>query len=76
MGMIIMSNFITSRFAYVSVFTLTGVSAACISVALASVLSANPKGPDATGRAVALLSCTGLAGTCLTLAAGAAVDED
>ena len=45
-------------------------------VALASLLSADPKGPDASGRVVALLACTGLAGTCLTLAAGAATDAD
>ena len=45
-------------------------------VALASLLSADPKGPDATGRAVALVACAGLAGTCLTLSAGAATDED
>ena len=45
-------------------------------VALAGLLSADPKGPDATGRIVALVACTGLAGTCLTLAAGAATDAD
>ena len=47
-----------------------------MSVALASLLAADPKGPDATGRAVALVACAGLAGTCLTLASGAAADDD
>jgi hypothetical protein len=47
-----------------------------MSVALATLLAADPKGPDAHGQAVALVACAGLAGTCLTLAAGAAADED
>ena len=74
--MIIMINLITSRFATVTVFAISGVSAACLSVGLATLLSANPKGPDAHGQAVALVACAGLAGTCLTLAAGAATDAD
>jgi hypothetical protein len=65
-----------SRFVSASVFAISGTTAACMSVALATLLSANPKGPDATGRVVALVACAGLAGTCLTLAAGVAVDED
>jgi hypothetical protein len=40
------------------------------------VLVDNPKGPDAPGQAVALMGCAALAGTCLTLAAGAATDAD
>ena len=47
-----------------------------MSVALAGLLSADPKGPDATGRVVALVACAGLSATCLTLAAGAATDAD
>ena len=74
--MIIMINLITSRFATVACFGISGVSAACISVGLATLLSANPKGPDAHGQAVALVACAGLAGTCLTLAAAAATDAD
>ena len=65
-----------SQFVSVAVFAISGVSAACISAGLASLLAANPKGPDATGRAVALVACAGLASTCLTLAAGAATDAD
>ena len=71
-----MNNCIPQKFLYVACFAISGVSAACMSVALASLLAADPKGPDATGRAVALVACAGLAGTCLTLAAGAGVDED
>jgi hypothetical protein len=74
--MIIMINLITSRFATAAVFAISGVTAAGMAIALASLLSANPKGPDAAGRAVALVACAGLAGTCLTLAAGAATDAD
>lgn len=47
-----------------------------MSVALATLLAANPKGPDATGQAAALLACAAMTGTCLTLAAGAGVDDD
>jgi hypothetical protein len=71
-----MNNCIPQKFLYVACFAISAVSAACMSVALASLLAADPKGPDATGRAVALVACAGLAGTCLTLAAGAGVDED
>ena len=74
--MIIMINLITSRFATATVFAISGVTAAGMALALASLLSADPKGPDATGRVVALVACAGLAGTCLTLAAGAATDAD
>jgi hypothetical protein len=74
--MIIMINFTPSRFATVAAFAISGVTAACMGVALAGLLSADPKGPDAAGRAVALVACAGLAGTCLTLGAGAATDED
>ena len=70
-----MTNCIPQKFLYVFCFALSGVSATCISVGLATLLSANPKGPDAAGQAVALVACAGLAGTCLTLAAGAGVDE-
>ena len=71
-----MTNCIPQKFLYVACFAISGVSAACLSVALATLLAANPKGPDAHGQAVALVACAGLAGTCLTLAAGAATDED
>ncbi len=71
-----MTNFIPQKFLYVAVFAISGVSAACISVSLASLLAANPKGPDAAGQAVALVGCASLAGACLTLAAGAATDAD
>ena len=74
--MIIMINLITSRFATATVFAISGVTAAGMAVALASLLSADPKSPDATGRVAALLACAGLSGTCLTLAAGAATDAD
>jgi len=74
--MIIMSNLIPQRFLYVFSFTLSGLTAACMGVALATLLSADPKGPDSTGRAVALVACACLAGTSLTLAAGAATDAD
>ena len=70
-----MFNFITSRFVTVSAYAISGVTAASMAVALATLLSANPKGPDATGQAAALLACAGLAGTCLTLAAGVGVDD-
>lgn len=71
-----MTNFIPQKLLYVACFAISGTTAAFISVALASLLAANPKGPDAAGRAVGLVACAGLAGTCLTLAAGAAIDED
>jgi len=71
-----MTSSTRSRFVTVAVFALSGTAAACMSVGLATLLSANPKGPNATGRAVALVACAGLAGTCLTLAAGAATDAD
>jgi hypothetical protein len=71
-----MINLIPQKFLYVAVFAISGVSAACISAGLASLLAANPKGPDSAGQAVALVACAGLAGTSLTLAAGAATDED
>ena len=71
-----MTNCIPQKFLYVACFAISGVSAACMSVGLATLLAANPKGPDAHGQAVALVACAGLAGTCLTLAAGAGVDED
>jgi hypothetical protein len=71
-----MTNCIPQKFLYVACFAISGVTAACMGVALAGLLSADPKGPDATGRAVALVACAGLAGTCLTLAAGAATDAD
>ena len=74
--MIIMINFTTSRFAAVTVFAISGIVAAFSAVTVASVLLDNPKGPDAAGQAVALVACAGLAGTCLTLAAGAATDAD
>jgi len=74
--MIIMINLTTSRFATVACFALNGILAAFSAVTVASVLVDNPKGPDAHGQAVALVACAGLAGTCLTLAAGAAIDED
>jgi len=47
-----------------------------MAAALATLLSANPKGPDAHGQAVALVACAGLAVTSLTLAAGASTDAD
>jgi hypothetical protein len=71
-----MTNLIPQRFLYVACFAISGATAACMGLGLASVLSANPKGPDAHGQAVALVACAGLAGTCLTLAAAAAIDED
>jgi hypothetical protein len=71
-----MTSSTRSRFVYVACFGISGVSAVCLSVGLATLLAANPKGPDAQGQAVALVACAGLAGTCLTLAAGAGVDED
>ena len=71
-----MNNCIPQKFLYVACFAISGVTAACMSVALAGLLSADPKGPDATGRVVALLACAGLSGTCVTLAAGAATDAD
>jgi hypothetical protein len=71
-----MTNLIPQKFLYVFCFALSGVTAACMGVALAGLLSADPKGPDATGRAVALVACVGLAGTSLALAAGAATDAD
>jgi hypothetical protein len=71
-----MTSSTRSRFVYVACFAISGVSAACLSVALASLLAADPKGPDAARRAVELVACAGLAGTCLTLAAGAATDAD
>jgi hypothetical protein len=74
--MIIMFNFITSRFITTGTFAISGVTAACMGVALASQLATNPESPDATGQTVALVACAGLAGTCLTLAAGAATDAD
>jgi hypothetical protein len=71
-----MTNLIPQKLLYVASFGISGVTAACMGVALAGLLSADPKGPDAAGRAVALVACAGLAGTCLTLAAGAATDAD
>jgi hypothetical protein len=71
-----MTNCIPQKLLYVACFALSATAAACMSVALASLLAADPKGPDAHGQAVALVACAGLAGTCLTLAAGAGVDED
>jgi hypothetical protein len=71
-----MTSSTRSQFVSVAVFAISGISAACISAGLASLLAANPKGPDATGRAVALVGCASLAGACLTLAAGAATDAD
>ena len=71
-----MTNCIPQKLLYVACFAISGVSAVCLSVGLATLLAANPKGPDAHGQAVALVACAGLAGTCLTLAAGAATDED
>ena len=71
-----MTNCIPQKFLYVFCFALSGVSAACMGVALATLLSANPKSPAARGQAVALVACAGLAGTCLTLVAGAATDAD
>jgi hypothetical protein len=71
-----MTNLIPQKFLYVFCFALSGTAAAGIAVALATLLSADPKGPDAHGQAVALVACAGLAGTCLTLAAGAATDAE
>ena len=71
-----MTSSTRSQFVSVFAFGVSGVTAACMGVALASLLSADPKGPDATGRVVALVACAGLAGTCLALAAGAATDAD
>jgi hypothetical protein len=71
-----MTSSTRSRFVTASVFALNGVLAAFSAVTVASVLVDNPKGPDAPGQAVALVACAGLAGTCLTLAAGAATDAD
>ncbi len=70
-----MTKFLSSRFATTSVFAISGVLAVFSAVTVASVLAANPKGPDAHGQAVALVGCAGLAGACLTLAAGAAIDD-
>ena len=71
-----MNNLIPQKFLYAAVFALNGVLAAFSAVTVASVLVDNPKGPDSAGQAVALVACAGLAGTCLTLAAGAATDAD
>lgn len=70
-----MTNCIPQKFLYVACFAISGTTAACMSIALATLLSANPKGPDAHGQAVALVACAAMAGTCLTLAAGAGVDD-
>ena len=71
-----MINLTTSRFISVSIFTISGIVAIFGAVSVGSVLASNPKGFNATGQAVALVACAGLAGTSLTLAAGAATDED
>jgi len=71
-----MTSSTRSRFVSASVFAISGIVAAFSAVTVASVLVDNPKGPDAHGQALALVACTGLAGTCLALAAGAAVDAD
>lgn len=71
-----MTSSTRSRFVSASVFAISGIVAAFSAVTVASVLVDNPKGPDAAGQAVALVACAGLAGTCLTLAAGAATDAD
>jgi hypothetical protein len=71
-----MTNYIPQKFFYVAVFALSGVTAAFGAVAVGSVLADNPKGSQAVSQAVALVACAGLAGTCLTLAAGAATDAD
>ena len=76
MRMITMTNRIPQKVFYVAVFALNGILAAFSAVTVASVLVDNPKGPDSAGQAVALVACAGLAGTCLTLAAGAAIDQD
>jgi len=71
-----MTSSTRSRFVSVSIFALSGIVATFSAVTVASVLVDNPKGSDAAGQAVALVACAGLAGTCLTLAAGAATDAD
>jgi len=70
-----MTSSTRSQFVSVFAFGVSGVTAACMGIALASLLSANPKGHDTTGRVVALIACTSLSGTCLALAAGAATDD-
>ena len=71
-----MTNLIPQKCLCVVCFAISGATAACMGLGLANVLAANPKGSDAHGQAVALVACAGLAGTCLTLAAGAATDAD
>ena len=72
-----MSNHTHQKFLSVHIFTLAlaGVTAAFGSVAIGSVLADNPRNSQAASQVFALVSCVTLSGTCLTLAAGAAVDE-
>ncbi len=70
-----MANFIPQKFLFVSIFALAGVTAAFGSVSVGSVLAENPRNSQAASQVFALVSCVTLSGTCLTLAAGAAVDD-
>jgi hypothetical protein len=70
-----MTNYIPQKFFYVAVFALSGITAAFGAVAVGSVLADNPKGSQAASQAVALVAFATTSVGCLTLAAGAAVDE-
>ncbi len=70
-----MTNYIPQKFFYVAVFALSGITAAFGAVAVGSVLADNPKGSQAASQAVALVAFATASVGCLTLAAGAAVDE-
>ena len=71
-----MSNYISQKFLYVAMFALSGVTAALGAVAVGSVLADKPHNSQAASQAAAVVALATMSVGCLTLAAGAAVDED
>ena len=74
--MIIMPNFITTKFVQTALFGIIGVTAACGGVAIGSVLAEEPLRGDDGMAVLGLLGCVAVAGGSLMCAAGAATDDN
>tara|TARA_B110000503_G_scaffold132018_1_gene207479 strand:- start:650 stop:874 length:225 start_codon:yes stop_codon:yes gene_type:complete len=74
--MIIMFNFITTKFVQTALFGIMAVTSACGAVGAAHLLQAHPDSEHTTARVCLLLGLATTAGGSLLCAAGAAIDED
>ena len=74
--MIIMPNFITTKFAQTALFGIVAVTSACGAVGSAHLLQLQPDSEHSTARVCLLLGLATTACGSLLCAAGAAIDED